>query len=66
MADDDLRERLTDLEVRLAYQDRTVVSLDEVVRELAGKVAALEAELGRIRAQAPAARPSASVPPDEP
>jgi uncharacterized coiled-coil protein SlyX len=66
MADDDLRERLTDLEVRLAYQDRAVVALDEVVRELAGKVAALEAELGRMRASAAAARSPAPVPPDEP
>ena len=49
MADDDLRERLTDLEVRLAYQDRTVATLDEVVRELSGRLAALEAELDRMR-----------------
>jgi uncharacterized coiled-coil protein SlyX len=66
MADDDLRERLTDLEVRLAYQDRTVVTLDEVVRELAAKVAALEAELGRIRATAVAPRSPTALPPDEP
>lgn len=66
MADDDLRERLTDLEVRLAYQDRTVVTLDEVVRELAGRVAALESELGRIRATAAPAPLPATVPPDEP
>ena len=66
MADDDLRERLTDLEVRLAYQDRTVVTLDEVVRELAAKVAALEAELGRIRATAAAPRSPTAVLPDEP
>ena len=66
MADDDLRERLTDLEVRLAYQDRAVVTLDEVVRELASRVAALEAELGRMRATATAARSPAAVPPDEP
>ena len=64
MADDDLRERLTDLEVRLAYQDRTVAALDEVVRELAGKVAALEADLRRMRAAPTAA--ATTVPPDEP
>jgi uncharacterized coiled-coil protein SlyX len=66
MADDDLGERLTDLEVRLAYQDRTVVTLDEIVRELASRVSALEVELGRIRATATAARAPAAVPPDEP
>ena len=53
MADDDLRERLTDLEVRLAYQDRTVATLDEVVRELSRRLAALEVELDRMRAAQP-------------
>ena len=49
MADDDLRERLTDLEVRLAYQDRTVAALDQVVRELAGRIAVLERDVARLR-----------------
>jgi len=64
---DDLAERLTDLEVQLAYQDRTVHTLDEVVRELAARLAAMESELGRIRAAAaPAAAAAAPLTPDEP
>jgi uncharacterized coiled-coil protein SlyX len=54
MADDDLSQRLIDLEVRIAYQDRTIVALDEVVRDLASRVAALEAELAPVRAAAAA------------
>ena len=50
MSDSDLAERMTDLEVRLAYQDRTVAALDEVVRELAGRVAVLERDVARLRA----------------
>jgi uncharacterized coiled-coil protein SlyX len=44
----DLAERVTDAEVRLAYQDRTIAALDEVVRELAGRIAVLERELERL------------------
>lgn len=58
---DDLAERLIDLEVRLAYQDRAVAALDEVVRELAARVAAAEAELARMRAAA--AAPPGGEPP---
>jgi uncharacterized coiled-coil protein SlyX len=50
MSDSDLAERMTDLEVRLAYQDRTVAALDEVIRELAGRIAALEHDVARLRA----------------
>jgi uncharacterized coiled-coil protein SlyX len=49
MSDSDLAERMTDLEVRLAYQDRTVAALDEVVRELAGRIAVLERDVARLR-----------------
>jgi uncharacterized coiled-coil protein SlyX len=42
MSDDDLAERLIDLEVRIAYQDRTIAALDEVVRALAERIAVLE------------------------
>ena len=34
--------RLTDLEVRLAYQDKIIASLDEVVRDFAARVERLE------------------------
>ena len=47
---DDLAERVTDLEVRLAYQDRIIAALDEVVRGFAARVETLERELGEIRA----------------
>jgi uncharacterized coiled-coil protein SlyX len=49
MADDDPREQLIDLEVRIAYQDRTLATLDEVVRELAARLARLEAEVALLR-----------------
>ena len=37
-------ERLMDLEVKVAYQEKTIAELDQVVRELAARVAALEAK----------------------
>lgn len=49
MADDDLSERVMDIEVRLAYQDRTITALDEVVRELAARLARAERELAKLR-----------------
>jgi uncharacterized coiled-coil protein SlyX len=49
MSDEDAAEKLIDLEVRIAYQDRTIGALDEVVRELAGRVVRLEAEVARLR-----------------
>jgi uncharacterized coiled-coil protein SlyX len=39
---DALDERLVDLEVRLAFQDRAVTQLDEVVRALVAKLDALQ------------------------
>lgn len=54
MSDDDLRERLIDVEVRLAYQDRTIAALDEVVRTLGAQLAALEAKVQQL-ADKPAA-----------
>ena len=38
---DALDEKLVDLEVKLAFQDRAVTALDEVVRVLVAKVDAL-------------------------
>ncbi len=49
MSSDDLAERLLDVEVKLAYQDRLVAQLDEVVRELGARVVALSAEVERLR-----------------
>jgi uncharacterized coiled-coil protein SlyX len=61
--DDDLRERLTDLEVRVAYQDRLVATLDEVVRELGGRVMSLSRELEEIKAAAAPTADAASLEP---
>jgi hypothetical protein len=49
----DLVERMTDLEVRLAYQDRTLRALDEVIRELAGRVATLERDVRQLQPEPP-------------
>lgn len=60
MADDDLGDRLLDVEVKLAYQDRLVAQLDEVVRELGARLVALTAEVDRLRkTQATPATPEA-------
>jgi uncharacterized coiled-coil protein SlyX len=47
-----LAESLLDLEVRVAYQDRTITALDEVVRALHARVDSLEKELVELRAGA--------------
>lgn len=47
-----LAESLLDLEVRVAYQDRTISALDEVVRTLFTRVEKLEQELADLRAAA--------------
>ncbi len=65
MANDELAERMTDLEVKVAYQDHTLVALDGVVRELAARISALEAELGTMRAAAPAPVPDVVPAPSE-
>jgi uncharacterized coiled-coil protein SlyX len=62
----ELAESLLDLEVRVAYQDRTVAALDEVVRTLFARVEKLEKELVEVRASAgagPAIGPANEPPP---
>jgi uncharacterized coiled-coil protein SlyX len=56
MADQD-DERLTRLEVRLAYQDKLIEELDGVVREFAARVEALERALADVREALPDAAP---------
>jgi SlyX protein len=42
-------ERLVELEVRIAYQDKLIAELDEVVRTFASRVEVLERQLGELR-----------------
>ena len=44
------RERLTELEIRIAYQDRQVRELREVIDSFAGRLAGLEHDLLALRA----------------
>lgn len=46
MAPDD---RITELEVRIAHQDRLIATLDEVVRDFSARVTRLERELAELR-----------------
>ena len=58
-----LTETVTDLEVRLAYQDRTIAALDEVVRTLFMRLEVVENELQDARAAAALPIGPASEPP---
>lgn len=42
-------ERIVDLQVRLAYQDKIIADLDEVVRTFARRVEILERELELVK-----------------
>jgi uncharacterized coiled-coil protein SlyX len=46
---DPLVDTVTDLEIRIAYQDRTIATLDEVVQLLHKRVERLEQELVDLR-----------------
>jgi uncharacterized coiled-coil protein SlyX len=66
MADPDPSDRITELEVRVAYQDRVIATLDDVVRRFASRVETIERELAELRATAkspPAPIGPASDPP---
>lgn len=58
-------QRLVDLEIRAAYQDKVIEQLDEVVREFAERVQALERELGELKKSldAPPIGPADEPPP---
>ena len=60
-----LAERLTDLEIRLAYQDRVISALDEVVRTFALRVESLEQALTLLQASVGSAQ-LATGPANEP
>ncbi len=59
-----LAESVLDLEVRLAYSDRTVATLDGLVRSLFARLEAVEKELRELRnGEAPAIGPASEPPP---
>ena len=60
----DVDERVTELEVRIAYQDDVIAALNDVVREFADRVTRLERDLAELRKSQGAAAPIG--PPDEP
>ena len=49
----ELVRRITDLELRVMWQDDLVRQLDDVVRDLAARVDALRRELDEIHARGP-------------
>ncbi|MBE7449360.1 MAG: SlyX family protein [Kofleriaceae bacterium] len=60
-----LNDALIDLEVRVAFQQRTIAELDTLVRTLFGRVDALEKELRDLRQaeDAPPIGPASEPPP---
>ena len=59
-----LAESVLDLEVRLAYSDRTVATLDGLVRTLFARLEMVEKELKELRnVEAPAIGPASEPPP---
>ena len=58
-----LEERIVDLEVRTAYQDKLIAELDEVLREFSTRVESLESLLKDLKDSANAAPIG---PPDDP
>lgn len=50
----EVSDRVVDLEIRLAYQDRIIADLDSVVQLFAARVEALERALEAVRASMPA------------
>jgi len=48
-ADDALTERVLDLEIRSAYQERTIEALDAVIRDFTRRVELLESALTELR-----------------
>lgn len=53
-----LEQRITELEVKLAFQERTIDDLDAVLRRFTTKVELLERELSRVRGDLEGGPPS--------
>lgn len=47
--DSDLTQRLTDLEIRVAYQENTITALDEVIQEQFALIDRLQREMEQLR-----------------
>ena len=58
-----LEQRIVDLEVRGAYQDKLIADLDEVIREFSTRVESLEALLKELKERA---NDAPIGPPDDP
>jgi uncharacterized coiled-coil protein SlyX len=61
-----LADRLTDLEIRLAYQDRVIAALDDVVRAFTVRVEALELALAQLHTSVNSPTPPAGPANDPP
>lgn len=57
-------ERIIELEIRIAHQDKVIAALDDVVRAFAARVEKLEHQLAAVRQSAGGLDPVG--PPDEP
>lgn len=53
-----LEQRITELEVKVAFQERTIDDLDAVLRHFGARIEALERELSRVRGELQAPSPS--------
>ena len=62
---DPVQARLTELEVRISYQNQLLSDLDAVLREFAGRVESLERELEQLR-EAMSADPGETGPHNDP
>ena len=65
MTFDSIIERLNELEMRLAFQDKTVGELNDVVTAQARRLAQLERELTMLKGQMKIMAPSLTAPASE-
>jgi SlyX protein len=61
-----VEERLIDLEIRLVHQDKTIATLDDVVREFAARVERLERQLAEVRRSHEALESGSGTPHERP
>jgi len=60
-----MNERLTELEVRVAFQDQTIQDLNEVVTRQQRQIDRLTQELEAVKSRLSALAPSMVIPPEE-